>query len=192
MEPHRSLTQRRGFLGRLGAVALAARCRSSNRDGEDWGLSGSRKTATKKLKLQKKRAYKRSVFGSKARPADVTIRTLDGEVLDIKSDAAVRGLPLKFVPKKERGKRKNDFAPRLNHGARDAGYASYADFLASSYWRRLRTRVLERDHHRCAECGSVERLVVHHLTYERLGRERLGDLVALCDGCHRRSHRRAR
>jgi 5-methylcytosine-specific restriction endonuclease McrA len=35
----------------------------------------------------------------------------------------------------------------------------------------------------------VERAVeVHHLTYERLGEERLTDLVALCRSCHEREH----
>ena len=29
---------------------------------------------------------------------------------------------------------------------------------------------------------------VHHLSYERVGRELPEDLVALCPGCHRRAH----
>ncbi len=38
---------------------------------------------------------------------------------------------------------------------------------------------------KCERCGySSARLEVHHLTYERFGRERLGDLRVLCKTCH--------
>lgn len=42
----------------------------------------------------------------------------------------------------------------------------------------------------CRGCGTVDNLHVHHLTYERLGRELLTDLVTLCAGCHRKQHGR--
>ncbi len=43
--------------------------------------------------------------------------------------------------------------------------------------------------HRCRTCyatgGDGAPLEVHHRTYERLGHELVGDLTALCPGCHR-------
>lgn len=59
----------------------------------------------------------------------------------------------------------------------------------SPAWRRLRAGVLGRAGGRCESCGAPGPLAVHHLTYERLGRERLGDLRALCARCHTRAHR---
>ncbi len=41
---------------------------------------------------------------------------------------------------------------------------------------------------RCQACGGAERLEVHHLTYERLGYERLTDLMVLCHACHAEAH----
>lgn len=37
---------------------------------------------------------------------------------------------------------------------------------------------------KCEACGSGSDLHVHHMTYERLFRERLSDLKLLCKGCH--------
>lgn len=37
-------------------------------------------------------------------------------------------------------------------------------------------------------CGETEGLHLHHLTYERLGAERLDDLTPLCPNCHAMVH----
>lgn len=68
------------------------------------------------------------------------------------------------------------------------GYESY---LASQGWRALRERVIKRDRFACRACGSreLERLHVHHNTYERRGRELSRDLVTLCYACHKALHR---
>lgn len=61
----------------------------------------------------------------------------------------------------------------------------------SPAWRALRAKVLTRAGGRCEGCGRVAApLEVHHLTYERLGCERLSDLTGLCGACHRRAHQR--
>lgn len=65
----------------------------------------------------------------------------------------------------------------------------YELYLTSDHWRELRQKVLERDGHACSQCPVRARLHVHHLTYERMGRERLDDLVTLCEDCHRKVHR---
>lgn len=38
----------------------------------------------------------------------------------------------------------------------------------------------------CRACGTAAGPIqLHHMTYDRLGRERMNDLVALCANCHR-------
>jgi 5-methylcytosine-specific restriction endonuclease McrA len=74
----------------------------------------------------------------------------------------------------------------------------YAAYQRSHHWRRLRKKLLEARRYRCEHCGKEDpyrdekrgfRLHVHHLTYERLGKERLEDLQALCRDCHRLAHK---
>lgn len=65
----------------------------------------------------------------------------------------------------------------------------YIKYINSDAWRAMRSRVLERDSCRCRDCGHTSpRNHVHHLTYARLGRERLDDLVTLCKACHDAVH----
>jgi 5-methylcytosine-specific restriction endonuclease McrA len=60
----------------------------------------------------------------------------------------------------------------------------YRAYLASPAWAELRRLVLIRDNHRCIACGRTSDLEVHHLTYARMGREPLSDLITLCHPCH--------
>jgi 5-methylcytosine-specific restriction endonuclease McrA len=59
----------------------------------------------------------------------------------------------------------------------------------SDGWQLRRQSALERAKHRCQDCGRTGGLDVHHLTYRRVGRERLRDLRAVCRECHRKRHR---
>lgn len=65
---------------------------------------------------------------------------------------------------------------------------NYQVHLDSYGWRTTRKRVLRRDNYRCADCGRPHELNIHHLNYDRLGRERLEDLTTLCKRCHRDAH----
>jgi hypothetical protein len=56
-------------------------------------------------------------------------------------------------------------------------------YYLSLHWQRAWARTMERAGHTCEICGSEARNV-HHLTYERLGGERISDLLALCRQCH--------
>lgn len=67
-------------------------------------------------------------------------------------------------------------------------HAHYQHHLNSPAWRRIRKKRLIADHHQCRHCGSKRHLEVHHHTYQRLGRERLGDLLTLCHFCHKALH----
>lgn len=67
----------------------------------------------------------------------------------------------------------------------------YKIYLRSSHWRLKRwikltqRRVLNRGIVSCEKCGSKKRIIIHHITYKRLWRERLSDLQVLCWKCHR-------
>jgi 5-methylcytosine-specific restriction endonuclease McrA len=63
----------------------------------------------------------------------------------------------------------------------------YQEYLRSPKWRRKREQRLKLDQHACQQCGKTSNeypLEVHHLTYKRLGNERMEDLQTLCVLCH--------
>jgi hypothetical protein len=63
----------------------------------------------------------------------------------------------------------------------------YQVHLASRKWAQLRTQKLAQVGYCCERCGlsrHTRPLDVHHLTYDRLGHERLEDLQVLCKTCH--------
>lgn len=65
---------------------------------------------------------------------------------------------------------------------------TYAQYLDTDHWQTMRRLALEAADHACQLCGGTDELDVHHRSYERVGRERLTDLVALCEPCHERHH----
>ena len=66
----------------------------------------------------------------------------------------------------------------------------YAKYLRSSKWCKTRTKALLRDKHECRHCGSKVQLEVHHITYKRIYKEKLKDLITLCKSCHMKEHAR--
>ena len=70
--------------------------------------------------------------------------------------------------------------------------SAYAAYLRSDTWQSTKRRKLAAVDWRCESCGAEWGLIpldVHHLTYERLGRERDEDLRVLCRACHGEEHR---
>jgi cytochrome c len=74
--------------------------------------------------------------------------------------------------------------------------AEYQTYLLSEHWNQFRLKVLA-DRKECEECGINYRkavrlykqgLNVHHLTYERIGKEKKADVKVLCYGCHMKQH----
>ena len=61
-------------------------------------------------------------------------------------------------------------------------------YLKSYEWSVIRQKVLTRSGGLCEGCGFERATEVHHLTYERVGKEMLFDLVAVCRGCHGKIH----
>ena len=75
------------------------------------------------------------------------------------------------------------------------GKVNYKEYIQSREWRDRANIVKAHTEWRCAICGRHESKVTldaHHNTYERLGHERLNDLVCLCRDCHElyESHKR--
>jgi hypothetical protein len=65
---------------------------------------------------------------------------------------------------------------------------NYPKYLRSDHWRTLSAAKVEDVGFRCERCKRRTQLEVHHMTYERLGAERLSDLRVLCRSCHEKHH----
>ena len=65
----------------------------------------------------------------------------------------------------------------------------YKALYKSERWKRLRKSIIERDG-RCVNCRSEEFLEVHHKKYtgSHPADSPKGDLVTLCECCHRGLH----
>lgn len=68
--------------------------------------------------------------------------------------------------------------------------SEYSDFLKSTAWEITRDYKVYLAGYQCEECGSVEKLEVHHKTYMYKGRDyyHLDTLQVLCRKCHQRKH----
>ncbi len=64
----------------------------------------------------------------------------------------------------------------------------YHEYILSKKWRKKRKKALIRAGNKCETCTSSFHLFVHHLTYERLGREIPRDLQVLCKNCYLMAH----
>lgn len=64
----------------------------------------------------------------------------------------------------------------------------YREYLASEAWSQKREAVIARCAGICEQCMMNRVQQIHHLTYERLGNERLEDLMGLCARCHMKIH----
>ena len=63
---------------------------------------------------------------------------------------------------------------------------AYKDYLKSERWKAKRQQVFAHYGKRCYACRKQAKVLhVHHLTYDRLFREAMGDLIPLCVPCHR-------
>lgn len=77
--------------------------------------------------------------------------------------------------------------PFCSPTCRFVALAEYGEYLKSDAWKERRRLRLIRDNFICQDCQSIAN-EVHHLTYERLGSEKLEDLVSLCSMCHAIRH----
>ena len=63
----------------------------------------------------------------------------------------------------------------------------YGLYLQTAQWKAKRKQKLRSTRGRCERCGDYARQV-HHKKYGRRGREKLTDLLSVCDACHKREH----
>ena len=75
------------------------------------------------------------------------------------------------------------FLKTLDQGDTNGTYDAY---LKSAVWKVKRDKVIQRDGGQCV-CGA-QAIVVHHKTYDNIGKEPLSDLVMVCKECHKRVH----
>ena len=71
---------------------------------------------------------------------------------------------------------------------KDWGKVDYYEYMNSPEWKAKREERLKHDKYQCQLCHTAKNLVVHHVTYDRLGHEDLSDLVTLCKKCHESVH----
>ncbi len=65
-------------------------------------------------------------------------------------------------------------------------YTSYAEYLETPHWQRIREAMLWLAGERCQVCKSQKGLEVHHASgYSCLGNETPDDLIVLCNLCHK-------
>ena len=64
----------------------------------------------------------------------------------------------------------------------------YREYLVSDDWIVQKQIIMEMKNNCCEKCGSQNKLQLHHKTYERLGFEKLSDLILLCAKCHKQEH----
>ena len=62
----------------------------------------------------------------------------------------------------------------------------YREYINSIYRREKREQKLKLKP--ICECCWVKSQCVHHQTYHRLWKERMGDLKSLCNNCHTKIH----
>ena len=61
----------------------------------------------------------------------------------------------------------------------------YQEYLQTEYWKRFAHNARKRAGYHCQKCGRGNTLLdVHHLTYERRGKEWYSDVAVLCRHCH--------
>jgi len=78
-------------------------------------------------------------------------------------------------------------APYCGWTCKSLALEDYGEYLKSEEWAQRRSLALVRDGYKCQDCQEPA-TQVHHTTYERVGAERLEDLVSLCQRCHRIRH----
>lgn len=87
------------------------------------------------------------------------------------------------VPKHVRERRNKRQARLL-----ELGYKNYAEYLGAPHWQDVKDRYRSSNWlpQECI-CGDTD-VHLHHMTYERIGEERLEDLTPLCRTCHTMIH----
>lgn len=77
----------------------------------------------------------------------------------------------------------------FNERIKAAGFETYDEYLQSPHWQHIRRLYAVSGRPRkCFACGEPN-YQLHHISYVRLGREELDDVLPLCRNCHYRLHK---
>lgn len=68
------------------------------------------------------------------------------------------------------------------------GFRTYAEYLESEHWKQFKQRYVQSDQPQRCRCCGLAKYELHHVTYKRLGQERLTDVIPLCRECHDKVH----
>lgn len=117
--------------------------------------------------------------------------SFDRLIADEKSGAMER-----WRNRKKRGKRRQQ-KPRGHRGVKVLTVAQlcampYDKYLRTDHWLKFISRILRKRGKRCQICGRGPsahlKIDVHHLNYNRRGREEPSDVEVLCRDCHGIEH----
>lgn len=79
--------------------------------------------------------------------------------------------------------------PKRRKRKRKGGWVDYKGYLRSKAWSARKKRYREKHGSNCERCGRGKCIThFHHVSYERLGKERDADLLLLCETCHAEEH----
>jgi 5-methylcytosine-specific restriction endonuclease McrA len=94
----------------------------------------------------------------------------------------------KLKPRRKQAKAKAKPSRKRRRRKKKTSHLDYREYIASPAWKCKRAEAIKHHGSKCNICGGKSYLQVHHLTYERLGREKMTDLEVLCRFCHGLEH----
>ena len=65
----------------------------------------------------------------------------------------------------------------------------YHNYLNTKEWFDKRNLALKFADYKCCRCSKKENLQIHHLNYNNIGDEYIGDLEVVCSSCHKKIHK---
>ena len=65
----------------------------------------------------------------------------------------------------------------------------YHNYLNTKEWFDKRNLALKFADYKCCRCSKKENLQIHHLNYNNIGNEYIGDLEVVCSSCHKELHK---
>ena len=89
------------------------------------------------------------------------------------------------------------YIPRSENGIgtrlQKLGFRTYNEYLKSEHWKQFKEKVFRskmmKNGFSCWMCtNNNTRLNVHHKTYKNLGKEKIGDIMLICEKCHKFIH----
>jgi 5-methylcytosine-specific restriction endonuclease McrA len=65
----------------------------------------------------------------------------------------------------------------------------YLEYLRSDKWKKIAAKKRKGSKNKCQLCGNGKSILhVHHVNYDHVYKERLSDLIVLCEKCHKKFH----